>query len=252
MIEPAPTATDAPSAAADAIRLHARALERHRAGDLKGAIAAYEELLQRHPALPDAYNNLAVLLKAANRLPAAIACLRRALLHAPGSAMLHSNLGNMLWMSLAFDDAMAELRRAVALDPHRYEIHHNLGLLQFSLGDYADAVASYDRALALKPDARVVRWDRALALLAGGDLARGFAAYDERIDLAATLPSIDRKLRAVRAIKLPLWNGEDIAGKTLWIYAEQGFGDTLQFCRLLPHAARRGARIVFDCQPELL
>ena len=62
----------------------------------------------------------------------------------------------------------------------------------------------------------------------------------------------DRKLRAVRTIPLPLWQGEELAGRTLYVYAEQGMGDTLQFARFLPLAARRGARIIFDCQPELL
>lgn len=251
MIEAAQPANE-PSPAADARRLYARAMERQQAGDLQGAIDAYHDLLERHPALPDGWNNLAVLLKAANRLPAAVACLKRALLYAPNAAALHSNLGNMLWMLLEFDEAMAALQRALALDPTRHETYHNLGLLQFSLGNYQAAVESYDRALMIKPDARIVRWDRALALLAGGDLARGFAAYDERLDLGDAMAGIDRKLRSVRAMPLPLWNGEDLAGKTLYVYAEQGFGDTLQFCRFLPHLARRGPRIVFDCQAELM
>ena len=240
------------SPAAEARRLLDHALERQRAGDLQGAIDAYNDLLERYPALPDAYNNLAVLLKAANRLPAAIACLKRALLYAPNASALYSNLGNMLWIALEFDEAMAALQRALALDPNRHETYHNLGLLQFSLGNYQAAVDCYDRALAIKVDARVVRWDRALALLAGGDLIRGFAAYEERFDVGTAISGFDRKLQAVRTLKLPLWNGQDLTGKTLFVYAEQGFGDTLQFCRFVPHVARRGARVVFDCQPELL
>ena len=59
-------------------------------------------------------------------------------------------------------------------------------------------------------------------------------------------------MRTVRKLRIPLWMGEDLTGRTLWVYAEQGFGDTLQFLRFLPLAAARGARIIFDCQPELL
>jgi tetratricopeptide (TPR) repeat protein len=243
---------NAPSPAADARRMVEHALERQRAGDVPGAIAAYHDLLRRYPALPDAYNNLAILLKDANHLPAAIACLKRARHYAPNAAAVHSNLGNMLWAALAFDEAMAALDHAIALEPDRHESHHNLGLLQFSLGNYRAAVQSYDRALALRPDASIVAWDRALALLAAGDLAQGFAAYDVRFDVASTVGGFDPTLQSVRSIPLPLWNGEEIAGKTLYVYAEQGFGDTVQFCRFLPPVARRGARIVFDCQPELL
>jgi tetratricopeptide (TPR) repeat protein len=247
-----PSEADASALAAQARALHTLALERQRAGDLAGAIDAYYQCIERFPSFADAYNNLAVLLKAAKRLPAAVACLKRAVNFAPQAAALHSNLGNMLWMALEFDEAMASFQRALALDPHRYETFHNQGLLHFSLGNFPAAVESYDRALALKPDARLIRWDRALALLAGGDLARGFAAYDERFDLSDPSLGFDRKLQNVRAIPLELWNGEDVAGRTVFVYAEQGLGDTLQFARFLPQLADRGARIIFDCQAELM
>ncbi len=256
MSEPAqqaiePTATE--SSPGDEMRaLFDRANERQRAGDADGAIALYCQLLERFPAAPDAYNNIAVLLKGQKRLPAAIACLKRALIYAPNAGALHSNLGNMLWQSLAFDEAMAEFRRALALDPVLPETYHNLGLLYFSLGNYQAAVECLDRALALNPSNRLVMWDRGLALLAGGDLARGFAAYDVRFDLEDPSMGFDRKLRAVRSVPLPLWQGEDPAGRTLYIYAEQGLGDTLQFARFLPLAARRGERILFECPAELI
>jgi tetratricopeptide (TPR) repeat protein len=232
--------------------LFAQAIQRQNAGDQAGALALYEQAIRLHPTLPDAYNNIAVLLKSMRRLPAAVACLKRAVLYAPNVGGLYSNLGNMLWMNLEFEDAMAAFRRALELDPDRPETYHNLGLLQFSLGDYRKAVECYDRALALKPGNHLVMWDRALALLAGGDLARGFTAYDTRFDLDDPTMRFDLKLKAVRSIPLPLWQGESLAGKTLYVYAEQGLGDTMQFARFLPLAARQGARVIFDCQPELL
>ena len=45
----------------------------------------------------------------------------------------------------------------------------------------------------------------------------------------------------------PLWQGqEDLAGKTLLLHAEQGFGDTIQFCRYAALATARGARVVLE------
>jgi tetratricopeptide (TPR) repeat protein len=257
MNEPAQKAieptTPAPSPAAEEARkLFELANKRQSERDLKGAIEIYNQLIERHPLLTDAYNNLAVVLKSTKQLPAAVACLRRAVLQAPKVAALRSNLGNMLWMSLEFDDAMAEFRRALELDPARPEAYHNLGLLHFSLGNYNAALECFDRSLTLQPGAKLVVWDRALALLASGDYASGFAAYDARFDLDDPSMGFDRKLQAVRSIPLKLWQGEDIHGKTLFIYAEQGLGDTLQFVRFLPRVARLGARIIFDCQPELL
>ena len=32
----------------------------------------------------------------------------------------------------------------------------------------------------------------------------------------------------------PRWDGTPLEGRTLLVYAEQGFGDNIQFCRYLP------------------
>jgi tetratricopeptide (TPR) repeat protein len=246
-----PSGAPVASPADEARLLFERAIQFQRAGDLESAFARYCELIERFPSLPDPYNNLAVLLKSQRRLPAAIACLKRALQLAPNSGPIHSNLGNLQWMALEFEDSMASFRRALALDPNRPEVHHNLGLLHFSLCNYRAAIECYDRSLALAPGGRLVQWDRALALLADGDYGRGFAAYDVRFDLEDPSMGFDRKLRRVRSMPMPLWQGEEIAGRTIYVYAEQGLGDTLQFARFVPSIARLGARIIFDVPADL-
>ncbi len=255
-----PSKLDAPSApdpaalaVPDGIRhLFQQALHQQSIGDTQGALELYRQIVEIFPVFPDAYNNVAILLKGMRRLDAAIACLRRAILYAPPSGPLYSNLGNLLWMNLEFEAAMTAFRRALELAPDRPETLHNLGLLHFSLGDYRAAIECYDRALALQPDRTLVRWDRALALLASGDLRRGFEAYDVRFDLDDPTMRFDLKLRTVRTIPVPLWSGEDPAGKTIYVYAEQGAGDTIQFARFLPLLASRGARVIFDCPPDLV
>lgn len=238
--------------AEDARRLFLAAIERQNAGDQPGAQQLYLQALEIAPGLADAYNNIAVMLKHTRHLPAAVACLRRASGIAPQSTSILSNLGNLLWMSLEFEAAEQAFRRAIEIEPDRPETLHNYGLLKFSLGDYAGAIECYDRLLVQRPDNLLVRWDRSLARLASGDLGRGFVEYDVRFDLDDPTMRFDPKLRTVRGAPVPLWQGEDLAGKTLYVYFEQGLGDTLQFMRFLPILAQRGARIIFDCQFELV
>jgi tetratricopeptide (TPR) repeat protein len=240
------------SADGEARKLFERALENQHAGHNEEAISLYSELIDLGLLLPNAYNNLAILLSSLQRQPAAIACFRRALVHAPQTAALHSNLGKLLADQGAFEEAVAECRKAIELEPKRPEYHHHLGLLYHRLGDYSGAIECFDRALLLDPARQMARWDRALAFLAGGDLVRGFADYDLRFDITIPGREPDRQLRSVRRRPVPLWQGEELAGRTLHVYAEQGLGDTLQFVRFLPTAARRGARVIFDCQRELL
>ena len=77
-----------------------------------------------------------------------------------------------------------------------------------------------------------------MVLLARGDLPRGWEEYEWRLQLA----------QLKRAFTAPRWRGEAAEGRTVLIHAEQGFGDTLQFCRYVPLVAQRRLRIVLEVQ----
>jgi Tfp pilus assembly protein PilF len=219
-----------------------QAAERQKAGDSAGAMKLYAQAIELFPAFSDAYNNLGVLLRAADKLPAAAACIKRALLYSPNNGSLYSNLGNVLWQQLRFEESHQAYRRAVELDPDRPETMHNLGLLLHSMGQHAAAIECFDRAVRRAPDNPEMQWDRALSRLASGDLARGFVEYEARWRL---------KQSPMRQLPMPLWQGQDLTTRSLFVHCEQGLGDTLQFCRYLSIVAGRCQRLVFECQPEL-
>ena len=99
-------------------------------------------------------------------------------------------------------------------------------------------------AAALDPGDADTRHLRALLLLLQGRFAEGWAAYEARFDT--------RQGRADRrGFTQPVWNGEALAGRTILLHAEQGLGDTLQFCRYAPAVARCGGRVVLEVQQPL-
>ena len=49
----------------------------------------------------------------------------------------------------------------------------------------------------------------------------------------------------------PGWQGDDLAGRTILLHAEQGLGDTLQFLRYVPLVAERGGKVLLLVQPAL-
>jgi hypothetical protein len=50
----------------------------------------------------------------------------------------------------------------------------------------------------------------------------------------------------------PHWTGHDsLEGKTILLHSEQGFGDTIQFCRYAPVLRGMGAQVVLGVQSEL-
>jgi hypothetical protein len=76
-----------------------------------------------------------------------------------------------------------------------------------------------------------------------GEFAQGLPLYEWRKELnPAPAPSVPG----------PAWLGEvDIAGKTLFVYADQGVGDTIQFSRYAKLAEERGAHVIFALPPQL-
>jgi hypothetical protein len=82
-------------------------------------------------------------------------------------------------------------------------------------------------------------------LLTLGNLPTGFALFEGRWQQKAP----EGKRKSSR----PIWLGEPpIAGKTLYVHWEQGFGDTIQFARYVPMAARAGARVILEVRRQTL
>ena len=51
------------------------------------------------------------------------------------------------------------------------------------------------------------------------------------------------------AFQQPRWDGSQLDGKTILVYAERGLGDSIQFARFLPMVQRRGGEVLLECQP---
>jgi hypothetical protein len=78
-----------------------------------------------------------------------------------------------------------------------------------------------------------------------GDFDNGWREYDWRWrmqDFPSRRAEFDQ----------PLWDGSDLNGKTILLYPEQGFGDTVQASRYLPLVAARGGCVVLESPASLV
>jgi len=225
---------------AETMMRHAAAA--HRAGRLSEAITIYARLLQRFPFNAELHNNIGVALRGMGRFDAAIAHYRRSLAVDPGNAAHHSNLGNALRSVSRCEEALQHHFRAVALAETYVEGFFNLGLTLRDMGRLEEAQGCFQRALQLAPDHARAKVEIAATKLMRGDFAAGFAEYEER----KRLPDHPQP-----EFREPAWSGEDLNGKRLLIYPEQGLSDALQFARYVPALRGRGARVVGLVQPLL-
>jgi tetratricopeptide (TPR) repeat protein len=248
-------------------------------GDTAGAEAAYRTALKLKPDDAAAWVNLGALLHRAGRLEDAIAALREATRLSPQDPRGHFNLGRCFIDHKRPAEAVAPLQVALALAPDDFNTHLALGDAYADLGDtdaarrhlstaitlnpksaqalshlgtllvecerHQDAVAAYNAAIAADPTFVSARVNRGMARLSLGELATGWSDYAHRKDD----PSVKNK-RAPKPITP--WTGQDLAGQSILVSADQGLGDEILYAAMLPDLAARAGAVTFECSPRLL
>ncbi len=209
------------------------------------AVADFDRAIALDPRHPEAHSNRGIALADLGRRDDAFAAYGKAIALKPDYAEAYNNRGLLLASLNRHAEALADYARAQVLKPDFADVFNNRGLVLHETHQHAEALASYARALALRPDFAEAHFNRSLTHLALGDMRAGWSGYEWRWKM--------RKSTAPwRDFPQPLWLGrEDLAGRTILLHAEQGFGDTINFARYVPMVAARGGRVVLETQPAL-
>jgi len=163
----------------------------------------------------------------------------------PTLALLWNNRGNTLLELGLNNQAIKSYQRALLLAPSLHDSRVALATCLQAQGELQQALVECAKVLRAVPDHAEAHWNYALLLLLQGNYQAGFREYEWRWK--------KRKFTSpARQFSQTRWHGGDPAGKTILVYAEQGFGDTLQFCRYLPLLAERGAELLFECHQPLV
>ncbi|MCX8517226.1 MAG: tetratricopeptide repeat protein, partial [Rhodoferax sp.] len=212
---------------------------------MEEALASYDRALAYAPAAALIHYNRGTVLEYQKRHQQALACYQRVIALQPHHFKAWIGVATAQQELLRFEDALQSHQQAIALQPDHAPAHFNLGNLLQNLLRHSEAIASYDRALALQPDFASAWWNKSIALLQTGQWDAGWALHEWRWKRA---PANMR-----RHFQQPLWLGQpDLAGKTILLYAEQGLGDCIQFCRYAKQLKASGARVLLQVPEALL
>lgn len=257
----------------------------------KEAIAAYRETIKQQPYFAEAWNNLALSLVHEKEFDEALAAAKKSVEVTPNYGEGWRTLCNVAeqvkdyplaikagehcihllpdshfsWFGYGValnrmdrnDEAVDAYKRALNLKPERVDIWDNLGQTYQSLNRLEEAEATYRKTIEVAgqtipdEDRREVNeteygnrhWHLALLELLRGKLKPGFARYRSRFKEVGGLKRPD--------FSRPLWKGEPLHDKVILVTDEQGFGDTLQFCRYLPLMKEQKATIIFSVHKVL-
>jgi tetratricopeptide (TPR) repeat protein len=244
------------------------------------AIAQYRAALAMRPNAVELHYNLGNALLTSDHPGEAEPCYRAALALNPDHAGAHNNLGNALRSQGKHEDAISEYRAALSLRPEFYGSVNNIGSALLALHRADEAIPYFRDALRARPDyaeasnnlggallaldrpAEALEWFRrafeqdpgqvqarfgeAMALLVMGNFRDGWRAFESRW--------LDPKFREdTPDFTDQTWRGEEsVAGRTIYLHAEQGLGDTIQFVRYAKLLRARGARVGLEVQAPLV
>jgi tetratricopeptide (TPR) repeat protein len=267
------------------VAAHVLAIALDKGGFALEAIEMYERALARAPHDAEIYQNLGMLAWKLKMLPTAEQLFSTALRVRPGWHVAQVNHANIVRDQGRFEEAAELLKTATLGAPHEPDLWNALGAAAIELGKLDEPIAFFLEALRLDPSYvrahhniahALIEADRpeeavdhyrtalealndpaeraecehsmALALLAAGRVQQGWAAYRVRRN-----PRFSQNTQFMTG-DLPAWAGEDIAGKKIVAFGEQGLGDEILFGTALPDlidAVGPDGKVLIACQPRL-
>ncbi len=215
-------------------------------GRFEESITAYTSALHFKPEFPEAYFNWGNALQSLRRYEMAIAAYDKAIAIRSDYADAYTNRGNALKELDRHPEAIASYISAIECKADNFEAYLNQGVAHYECLELETALVCYDKVIQIQPDYAEAHWNKALALLLRGDLENGFQLHEWRWK-RSTFSSKRRDF------KQALWLGaEPLQGKTILLHAEQGLGDTIQFCRYCEAVQALGATVLLEVQAPLM
>jgi len=215
------------------------------AGRTSEALASYDAAHELKPDDPTALNGRGVALLQLGRCAEALLSFERATALDPTNVDVLGNRGNTLLKLNRPDEAIASYDAGLQIAPTHARLLTNRAVALRRLDRPREALLSLSRAVVSAPQFAEARFVESLVKLTLGDFRTGWKGYESRWETGAFAPHR-------RHFTVPLWlGGRPLAGKTILLHAEQGYGDTIQFARYAPLVAALGAHVVLEAQPEL-
>jgi len=250
-----------------------------RQGDHKRAVHHARLAASLRPEWPEALSNVGEFLRKDGRYAEAAAVHRQALTLRPDDATIKYNLATALYDAKDLDDAerifqeviaarkdfaapyvnlgniykdrdqldkaLALFEEALGIDPTLHEAYSNIGAVFADKGWLGTALLIHDKAISLTGGSPATRFNRGVLILALGRLSEGWREYEHRFHAP-------KERNRPRQTPPNYWRGEDLSGKSILIWTEQGLGDEVLYASMIAEVIARARHCVIECAPRLV
>ena len=206
----------------------------NKSGNKKKAIEIYEQLIELLPTNYEYYYFAATLSEEINLLDKAEAYFKKAISINNDFALAIFGLGKTLRKKNCLSESLEYFNKYKMLKPDDANGYYNAGVIYDKLLKYSEAEINYRKAIELNPNLPDAHWNLSLLLLRNGIYNEGWKEFEWR-----------KKLSFFKKPILPVkeWNNENIDNKSVLLYSEQGFGDSIQFLRFATILKNRVKRL---------
>ncbi len=202
-----------------------------------------EQVLEKQPDNVVVLINLGVALRCLRFYQQAENVLKKALDLNPENSKILAALSTLYIDWHKMDQGLVYANLAIKSAYGEPEILVACAYAQMKCANFEKALDLYSRTLEIEPENHEAALGKASIFLINGQLKEGWEYYAHRHSLMNSFPDGS----------WPVWNGEGVNGKKIFVRSEQGIGDTIQFCRFLPLLKKIGVKkIIFECSPKLL
>ena len=207
-------------------------------------ITAFNKALRLDASLAQSWLLLGNAYRRLKKYKDAEKAFREVIKREPENTDGHYNLAITLEDNQQYEAATKAAEAGLKIDPFDSDLHNAAASAFHALADLTKAEEHYRTAIKIDPAFAPLKFNLSQVLLQAGQWQEGWELYDSRLQF--------RDAEKFPETVSPTWKGEDLQGKRILVWAEQGFGDTLQFVRLIPLLAEKGAEIVLRVQGALL
>lgn len=150
-----------------------------------------------------------------------------------------------------YDLSMAEYEEILSMTTQLPEVYFNLAFVYFYSEHWEKAIECMKKFVELEPNDTEGKYFLATFYFMNKDYVSGFPLFEYRVSKAHAVLT-QQKLTMRKINQLPFWHGEDLTGKTVYLYYEAGLGDTLMYYRYVKMLAQRAKKVYFKPQMTLL